>query len=235
MTAAVLAGLAVWLLVPQPGRRRSRQLWRPSSASGRRLDPTWLAAAMAPVLGLVLLGWPTGLVVGLLAAPIARTAVGRLESGADRARSEAAHRQLPPALDLVSACLEAGRPPGLALKLAGEATPDPLGADLSALAHRVSVAGDLSTALQDVAGPLRALARALRRAEQSGIPISDVVVAVAGDVNRERVARRREAARRVGVRTAAPLGICFMPSFLLIGVVPTIVATASTIGPAIGW
>ena len=113
---------------------------------------------------------------------------------------------------------------------AGEATPDPLGADLSALAHRVSVAGDLGTALHDVSGPLLPLARALRRAEQSGVPISDVVAAVAGDVNRERMAQRRESARRVGVRTAAPLGICFMPAFLLIGIVPTVVATASTIG-----
>ncbi len=230
MTSAVLAGLAVWLLVPQPGRRRARQLWGSRVAVAGRLDLAWMAAAMAPVLGLVVLGWPTGLVVGLLAAPVARSAVGRLESGADRARNQAAQRQLPPALDLVSACLEAGRPPGLALRLAGEATPDPLGADLSALAHRVSVAGDLSTALQDVVGPLRPLARALRRAEQSGVPISDVVAAVAGDVNRERVAQRREAARRVGVKTAAPLGVCFMPAFLLIGIVPTIVATASTIG-----
>ena len=185
---------------------------------------------MPPVIGLVVLGWPTGLVIGLVAAPVARAAAGRLESGADRARAEAARRQLPPALDLVAACLEAGRPPGLALRLAGEATADPLGADLSTLAHRITVAGDLGTALQDVSGPLKPLARALRRASQSGVPISDVVAAVAGDVNRERMAQRREAARRVGVRTAAPLGVCFMPSFLLIGIVPTIVATASTIG-----
>lgn len=230
MTTAVLAGLAVWVLVPQPGRRRARQLWRSRATVATRVDLSWVAAAMAPVLGLAVLGWPTGLVIGLLAAPVARSAVGRLESGADRARAQAARRQLPPALDLVSACLEAGRPPGLALRLAGEATPDPLGADLSALAHRVSVAGDLGTALHDVSGPLLPLARALRRAEQSGVPISDVVAAVAGDVNRERMAQRRESARRVGVRTAAPLGICFMPAFLLIGIVPTVVATASTIG-----
>ena len=229
MIAAVLAGLATWCVVPHPARRRVHGLWRPSGRRATTVDPGLLAAAMVPVIGLVVLGWPAGPVVGLLAAPVVRSAVARLESGADRARQQEARRQLPAALDLVAACLDAGRPPGHALRLAGEASAEPLGPELCALAHRITVAGDLRTALAEVPVELRPLARALRRAEQSGVPISDVVGAVAGDVDRDRMAERRDAARRVGVRTAAPLGVCFLPSFLLIGIVPTIVATAATI------
>ncbi|MGA9716402.1 MAG: type II secretion system F family protein [Aeromicrobium sp.] len=181
---------------------------------------------MAAVL---LLGWPVGLVIGALAAPAVHSAAGRLESASTRRREAMARRQLPGALDLVTAALEAGRPPGSALALAAEVTPDPLGPDLSAVAHRMVVAGDLEAAVSDVDGPLLPLARALRRADQSGVPVADVIAAVALDTRREQHAAHRERARRVGVRTAAPLGLCFMPAFLLIGIVPTIIAVASNI------
>jgi tight adherence protein B len=32
-------------------------------------------------------------------------------------------------------------------------------------------------------------------------------------------------ARQVGVLAAGPLGLCFLPAFMLIGVVPTVVGT----------
>ena len=34
-------------------------------------------------------------------------------------------------------------------------------------------------------------------------------------------------ARSLGVRTAAPLGLCFMPAFIVLGVVPTVIGTFS--------
>lgn len=228
MIAALLAAAAAWCALPDGARRRARDLWVEPRSSARP-DPGVVAALLTPVAGLVVLGWPVGLVIGLLAAPAVRAAVGRLESGASRRRAIAARRQLPGALDLITAALEAGRPPGTALALAAEVTSDPLGADLSAVAHRVEVAGDLHAAVSHVTGPLLPLARALRRADQSGVPVADVIAAVASDVRREHQAARREQARQVGVRTAAPLGLCFMPAFLLIGIVPTIIAVASNI------
>jgi hypothetical protein len=38
----------------------------------------------------------------------------------------------------------------------------------------------------------------------------------------------RERSRKVAVRTAAPLGACFLPAFFLIGIVPTVLATFRT-------
>lgn len=229
MTAALLVGAAVWTWLAPSSRRRARALWHTGTTSQTRVDPSLVAAALAPVAGLVVLGWPMGLVVGVLAAPAVRAAFARLESGESRRRAEQARRQLPGALDLVTAGLDAGRPPGIALRLAAEATPDPLGTELSAVAHRVSVAGDLRAALADVSGPLLPLVRALRRADQSGIPVSDVIAVAAADIRREHQAARREQARRVGVRTAAPLGLCFLPAFMLIGIVPSVIAAASNL------
>lgn len=228
MSTALLVALTVWCLVPPGAQRRARALWTPPRSS-LSADPRLLAALLTPVAALLVLGWPVGLVIGVLAAPAVYSAAGRLESGASRRSEAVARRQLPGALDLVTAALEAGRPPGAALALVAEVTPDPLGTDLSAVAHRVVVAGDLHAAVSDVSGPLLPLARALRRADQSGVPVADVIASVAMDVRREHHAAHRERARRVGVRTAAPLGLCFMPAFLLIGIVPTIIAVASNI------
>ncbi len=72
---------------------------------------------------------------------------------------------------------------------------------------------------------LAPVGRAFRRAEPSGMPVAHVVSGVADDLRRERRAARRERSRKVAVRTAAPLGVCFLPAFFLIGIVPTIIAT----------
>ena len=75
---------------------------------------------------------------------------------------------------------------------------------------------------------LATVGRAFRRAAASGMPVSDVVRGVVDELRRERAARLREHGQRVGVRTAAPLGLCFLPAFFLIGIVPTVVATFSS-------
>ncbi|MGQ2913044.1 MAG: type II secretion system F family protein, partial [Aeromicrobium sp.] len=54
-----------------------------------------------------------------------------------------------------------------------------------------------------------------------------VLAAAAADLRRDRASQARERARAVGVRTAAPLGLCFLPAFFLVGIVPTLIGVAS--------
>ena len=54
------------------------------------------------------------------------------------------------------------------------------------------------------------------------MPVAHVISGVADELRREHRARRRDDSRRVAVRTAAPLGICFLPAFFLIGIAPTL-------------
>jgi Flp pilus assembly protein TadB len=186
-----------------------------------------VAAALVPAASLILLGWPTGVVIGALAAPMAHRAVGQLESAAGRQRAAKIAAQLPSALDLMVATLEVGRPPVTAFALAAEATSDPLGSELALVAHRLAVSGHSLAVWRSMESDL-ALApvgRAFRRAEASGMPVARVVSGVADDLRRERRARRRDDSRKVAVRTAAPLGVCFLPAFFLIGIVPTIIST----------
>ena len=44
-------------------------------------------------------------------------------------------------------------------------------------------------------------------------------------------ARAEDAARRVGVAAAVPLGVCLLPAFLLLGVVPTVASLFGSVAP----
>ncbi len=55
-----------------------------------------------------------------------------------------------------------------------------------------------------------------------------------GSARTSRASHRAEIedlARTVGVRAALPLGVCLLPAFLLIGIVPVVVASLA----ALGW
>ncbi len=223
MIAALLSALAVWVAVPSSAVSRQRALFAAPRPT-RRPAPASFAAIAVPVAGLLLLGWPSGAVVGVALGPVAYAAVGRLESAASRERNDRIASQLPGALDLMVATLEVGQPPAVALTLAAEATSEPLGPELAQLASRLSVAADpiavWTSVLSDPA--LTPVGRAFRRAETSGMPVAQVISGVADELRRERRARRRDGSRKVAVRTAAPLGVCFLPAFFLIGIVPTV-------------
>jgi Flp pilus assembly protein TadB len=139
--------------------------------------------------------------------------------------------QLPTALDLMVATLDAGQSPGAAFALVAEVTPTPLGDELSLVAARLAVGGDPHAVWAHLAddADLGPLGRAFRRAATSGMPVARVVASVAAEMRREHRATLRERSRRVGVRTAAPLGACFLPAFFLVGIVPTIIGVIGTL------
>ncbi|KRC65762.1 hypothetical protein ASE12_13940 [Aeromicrobium sp. Root236] len=226
MIPSVLAGLAVWCLVPCSTTARRQALFGQPKAGGR-IDPAVVAALLTPVAAFVVLGLPLGPVIGVGLAPLFHRSMSRLETAAARRRNAQIVAQLPTALDLMVAALEVGRPPVTAFELAAAATADPLGAELGLVAGRLAIAGDAGAVWRSLAldPSLAPVGRAFRRAATSGMPVAHVVSGVADDLRRERRAARRERSRKVAVRTAAPLGACFLPAFFLIGIVPTIVAT----------
>lgn len=186
--------------------------------------PSVLAMALSVLAGLTLFGMPTGLLVAAVAAPMAARVVGRLETGAVRRRRNRIASQLPGAIDLLIAVLDAGRPPVDAFTLVARATRDPLGAELALIAGRLSVAGDEQSVWEGLRAKAEfaALGRSFRRAGRSGMPVGRILGRLADELRRERRTNSQERARSVAVMTAAPLGVCFLPAFFLIGIVPTI-------------
>jgi Flp pilus assembly protein TadB len=73
---------------------------------------------------------------------------------------------------------------------------------------------------------LRPLSIVLGRAAMSGAPPVDGLRGLAADLRVRRRLAATEAARTAGVRAVAPLGLCFLPAFVLLGVVPTVVGLA---------
>ena len=235
MLVAVAAGLSVWCAIPPRADRRCRVLFVPRSRE-RSFDPVLGVTVLVPVAAVVVLGPVMGLLVAAVATPAARSVVGGMETAASRRLAAALADQLPTALDLMVATLDAGRPPVAAFALVADVTPAPLGDELAKVGARLAVGGDpeaVWTHLADdeVLGPL---GRAFRRAATSGMPVARVVASVADELRRERRATRRERSRRVGVRTAAPLGACFLPAFFLVGIVPTIIGVIGTLSVGLG-
>lgn len=246
LVAAVLVGLAAALLMRSPPRARARRAQpvasrrgaepagagrAPGRAPERAPVGPWVAAVTGGVGAGLLVGgapgWPVGLVVGTALAMGLR----RLEPRAVRERRSRVEEALPTAVDLLAACLAAGRPPTVALPAVADAVGGPLAADLDHVSARLRLGGDPGSAWRAVAregSSLAPLGRTMARSLETGAPAVDGLVRLGADLRRERRAHADRRARSVGVRSAAPLGLCFLPAFVLVGVVPAVVAAFSS-------
>ena len=76
---------------------------------------------------------------------------------------------------------------------------------------------------------LAPLGRALARAHRSGAPVAETVARLAEELAERARADVEDQARTVGVRAAVPLGLCLLPAFLLVGIVPVVAAMVGSV------
>jgi Flp pilus assembly protein TadB len=138
-------------------------------------------------------------------------------------------RELPAACDLLAVCLSAGVPVAGALTAVGEALPEPLGPELRGIAALYGMGADPRRAWADVPPELAGLGRVLIRAGESGSTVVPALGAMAADARSAARAAIEAAVRRAGVWILAPLGLCFLPAFLCLGVVPLILGIAGDV------
>ena len=193
------------------------------------------------VLGLgVAIGLLAGLVGGLvLGCAVGSTAAfallrigGRRQRPRGSGRSGASvGRQLPAALDLLAACLAAGATPAHALAAVGEAFDGEVGGVLSAVARQAMLGAPVETAWSTCIDDPRwaPVARAVIRAHHSGAALTDVLVHLADDRRRALRTDAQAAAERAGIAIVLPLGACFLPAFVLVGVVPVVAGFADAL------
>jgi pilus assembly protein TadC len=138
---------------------------------------------------------------------------------------------VPAALDLLAACLSAGAAPEQALAAVGLAFDGEVGRVLSAVARVAMLGAPVETAWSACLGdPAWApVARAVIRAHYSGAALTDVLVHLADDRRRALRADAQAAAQRAGIHAVLPLGACFLPAFVLVGVVPVVAGFAHTL------
>ena len=143
-------------------------------------------------------------------------------------RSEAAAAQLPLAADLLAACVAAGASPVAAAGAVGESLRGSVGERLARGAAEVRLGGEPAEAwrhLRAIPGAIP-LARLLERADESGAPTAEPVARLAADARAERGRAATAKARRAAVLMTAPVGLCFLPAFVAVGVLPVVIGLA---------
>ena len=183
---------------------------------------------------LLLIGGPWGVAVAVTCVALIPRALGRLESRATRDRRAQTTAQAPLLADLLSATMAAGAPMSPALAVVTEAVGDPVKATIQPVLAALELGADAESAwsclaLDPALGPI---AQAVMRSAESGAPLSSVLARISEDLRRQHQTAVEVAARSAGVRAVLPLVACFLPAFLLLGVVPVVAALA---GGLLDW
>ncbi|MFF4847958.1 type II secretion system F family protein [Streptomyces sp. NPDC001194] len=242
-TALCLAVAVVWAASAVASRFRARTARRRIaallSAAPARRAPVFGSAIRAVVTawagpaGALLAAWVlVGGVPGVLAGCGAAIGVWRWLR---RARPPAGvdprevQRQLPFAADLLAACLAAGAAPVEAAEVVGESLGGPVGERLALAGAELRLGGEPGAAwgrLARIPGA-RALAECLERAARTGAPAAEPVSRLATALREDRARQAGARAQRAAVLVTAPVGLCFLPAFLAVGVAPVVIGMAS--------
>lgn len=227
--AAALVAVVVTLLV-RPRQVLPAETMAPLSASPpaetallRRVRPVLSTVTLAG--GWAMLGGPVGVAAGVAGAVLVWVVLGRTEDPSVVRRRERLLADLPTGVDLLGACLDAGSATETALVVVSRALEGPVGEELLAIHHRLQVGVDprqvwRSVAAHDQLGPL---GRAVGRAHETGAPVGRAVHQLAEELRQQARAEVEARARAIEVKAAAPLGLCLLPAFVVLGVVPMVV------------
>ncbi|MDF4254277.1 type II secretion system F family protein [Streptomyces sp. WMMB303] len=182
------------------------------------------------MLGLLLVGGPAGWLLGGAAGwgtwrLLRRRAVAQdPRNSTERAEEE----QLPLVAELIAACLAAGAGPARAAEAVGSSVGGPLGTRLARAAVELRLGAEPALVWGRFAERPWGVdfARCIERAGAAGVPAVESVARLAVELrdSRARVAGSR--ARRAAVLVTGPLGLCFLPAFLVVGVVPVLLGLA---------
>jgi pilus assembly protein TadC len=241
--AAVAAATAAWLSI-SPTASSARRLrpvrWDAGALAlggGVQADDearrSWVERPWARGVACVVSGVALGEAVGGLAAAIVGAVLGaggswliaRLETPSARRRREEIDRDMPLAVDLLAACALAGLAVETSIDAVASAVGGPLRETLVGHSLRVRLGADPVGDWRRLQShpQLEPLARSMARSAESGAAVAESLDRLSDDVRRRRALVLQSRARSVGVQAAGPLGLCFLPAFMLVGVVPTVI------------
>jgi len=186
----------------------------------------WIAALVVGSLVALAIGGWLGLFLGIAVAAGAQRWLVRQQSAASRAERRRVGAELPFAADLLAASLRAGAAPDVAARYVSRAMPGPLGDRLSRVDRSLRFGASAAEAwayLGDGPGAVR-IRRAAVHSQHSGAAFAGSLQRVADDLRADALIAADAAGRRAGVLIVLPLGLCFLPAFVLAGLVPVIVA-----------
>lgn len=227
---ALLLAVAVLVGGSRPGRGRISALTEPvrvgPDADESPLRMRWIATG----------GIAAGAVGALVGGPALAVAAAALASGGLFAVARRGARrprdddpaELAAGWELLAVCLQSGLPVAVAVEAAASRLTGPTGARLRRIAGLLELGADPADAWRD-SGEHPALAvfgRAARRSAATGTGIAQVARTEAARLRAELVDTARARAQRAGVLITGPLGLCFLPAFLVLGIAPVVIGLA---------
>ena len=229
MTAlvAALAAASAWWALPPPVR------WTRPTRTGTTSRPL-ARGLLAGLLGLVTaMVFGGGALTAVVTALGAWRLLGVAAAAAVRREFVRTQAELSSLVGLIALGLRAGMAIPEAVAAAAEALPGPAAQRLRSPVAELTLGADPAFAWASLAEDpvLAPLGRALARVHRSGAPVADVLSQLADDLAAKARLEAEERARAVGVKAALPLGVCFLPAFLALGIIPLV---AGLVG-ALDW
>lgn len=130
-------------------------------------------------------------------------------------------------LELVAAMLDAGSGIGRSLELVAAAASPDFQRSLRPVIAALAIGADWESSWrgsEDHSAEILALRDALGFAALTGAPSSAILYAQAARMRRERFRSAEKRAASLSVRLVVPLGLCSLPAFICLGVVPVLLA-----------
>lgn len=223
--------LASALLLPdaRPGRGRLRSLrTEPAASPPPPVRRGWAivgGAAMA-ALAWVVIGGTAGLLAGLLLGAGSAGAMSRLLRN-DRSRTSrpTENADLAGGWELMATCLEAGLPVAAAVDAAAARIEGEAALAMRRVAGLLQLGSAPDRAWATVSGTsgLASFARAAQRSADTGAGLARVARNESARLRAGLTDQAEARAERAAVLIAAPLGLCFLPAFLVLGIAPVII------------
>lgn len=167
----------------------------------------------------------TGLLAGGLVAPGSALAARRIGS---RHARHADVGGLAAGWDLLATCLDAGLPVPTAVEVAAARIDGPPAVALRRVAGLLELGSPGAQAWAAAADlpELATFGRAARRSADTGTGLARAARTEAGRLRAGLADAAEATAERAAVLVAAPLGLCFLPAFLTLGIAPVVIGLA---------
>lgn len=210
----------------------------PTRAAGPERRAGWLHrhrvvwSVLGAAAGWIFVGGPAGPVAGALAGAATWWGIARAEPATVRRERERLRRELPHVVALYGSALAGGVAPADAVAAVCRAVPGPAAGRLEPVSARLALGADPTQVWADLGRDpeLAPLGRTMVRAYSTGASVVDSVQRLADDLTDRARSEVEDRARAVGVKAAVPLGLCLLPAFVLIGIVPLVVGLLAQIG-----
>lgn len=226
LIAAFLAGLALLIWLPTSGRIK-----RPTDKrkKGRDLRPGWAGIAGAAI-GFAIFDDVIGGLIGAVTVVAVFVVVGQGETKAEKRRQEQLREQLPATLELLASCLSAGAPISQAMSEVAEVSPSATAELLRSYRRNLDVGRSQGQSWRFIATePVwEPVANDIAALVSSGSAVTKLLLSHAGDARAELASELESEAKTLSVKSVLPLMSCFLPSFILVGVVPIIAGVISS-------